>query len=205
MLELFKLIDQDPDEQMKMAVVAPYIDLGVTQPPGHGIAFQYVAADRAGKIVGAVSASTPLEWTTSFAHDVNAALRSTLIEIVWLAVAPDVRNRGIGRRLLKAAEQQAVRERCHLAEISYKRDDEARLSPYYQAAGYTELEPREPLQILHERNVLTLPYHHSLRVAIKPLRPETTITNLAPAGPRVVNGLINIPSQPSSPRPASTN
>ena len=197
MLELFKLIDQDPDEQMKMSVVAPYIDHRLTQPLGHGIAFQYVAADRAGQIVGAVSAHTPLEWTTSFGQDVNAALRSTLIEIVWLAVAPDARNRGIGRRLLEAAEQQAARQHCHLAEISYKRDDEARLSPYYRAAGYTELDPREPLQILHERNVLTLPYHHNLRVAIKPLRPDVTIVNLAPGGPRVVSGLINLPSQPA--------
>lgn len=208
MLGLYELIDLSPAERAVTRTVVAAIDEGHTRPPELGADLHLVATDRAGQVLGAVSASAPLEWTRFDNQALNAALRLSLIEVTRLAVAHDARGRSIGRRLLEAAEQAAARRGYGLAEVTYSRSTEASLGRFYRAAGYTELDPGEWLRVLYGTTVVTLPYDDGSRIAIKPLRHGVAITSPPdgplPQLPRLVRGLIDVTHGASERTPAAT-
>lgn len=191
-LHLLQLIEQDDAGQAAIISNTSLIDRGYTPPTAYGVVLNLVAENQAGRIVGALAAAPPVDWTETIegidAH-VRQQLRSSLIEITGIATAPAARGHRLGHRLLAKAETTAAKAGCRLSVVTYQ-EHLKHLGPYYAGAGYTALADREPLVIRHGNALMACP-HHDVRVAIKPLVRDVTITAAPPGLPAGIRRLVD--------------
>lgn len=200
-LHLLQLIEQDDAGQAAIIANTNLIDRGYTPPAEYGVTLNMVAEDQAGCIVGALAAAPPVDWTETIEGidaQVRQQLRSALIEITGLAVAPAARGHRLGQQLLAKAETAAAKSGCRLAVVTYQQHLK-HLGPYYESTGYTALADREPLVIRRGNALMACP-HHDVRVAIKPLARDVTISAAPPGLPAGIRRLVDrILPEPAGP------
>jgi GNAT superfamily N-acetyltransferase len=86
-------------------------------PPSDYVALTLAARDGAGRLVGGLAGGTSYGWL--------------LVKILWVAEA--ARGRGLGARLMAAAEQAAQARRCHGAWLD---TSSRRAEAFYCRLGY---------------------------------------------------------------------
>ncbi|MGW6744881.1 GNAT family N-acetyltransferase [Streptomyces sp. NPDC055025] len=115
--------------------------------PACGVRASWVAEQRRGEVVGVVTAAPPLRWIGSF-ETLSAEHRSgvahQIVEAEALSIAPHVRGRRQGHRLIEMAA-------AHYAGLGYRlmlgTTTVLSLAPYYRQAGFTVLEPGEMISV----------------------------------------------------------
>lgn len=101
------------------------IDASLRDPDGSG--YEVLVAEAEGKIVGYVCfGPTPLTEAT--------------YDLYWIAVAPDFRGQGVGRRLHEAMLQKIREMRGRLIRIeTSSKDSYEKTVRFYKALGYKEV------------------------------------------------------------------
>ena len=114
------------------------MDLAVTEQPPEGfeqalsVVLTEFNAGRGGGWTG-LSIALPGPGDGAFSGGILARTGHGHLHVRYLAVAKPVRGQGLGRRLMRAAEEEAVRRGCHAAWL-HTLSFQAR--PFYERLGY---------------------------------------------------------------------
>ncbi|MFJ6437862.1 GNAT family N-acetyltransferase [Streptomyces sp. NPDC091416] len=158
------------------------------EPPlSHQLHLCPIAEDRQGKAVGALMAGPP-DWLVAhpglqhFPLMLDLLHRITMIHGV--AVAPGHRRRGVGRALIRRAEQRYRELGWTLSMLVHAPS----LAPFYERLGYTS----------HPALLMNLPSPHPLigqdfrdvLTALKPLTDGVRLADVAFAPTPVISGIL---------------
>ncbi|AJC62077.1 GNAT family N-acetyltransferase [Streptomyces sp. 769] len=115
--------------------------------PVCGVRAAWVAERRRGEVVGVLTAAPPLRWIGSIktlSPEHRSYVAHHIVEVEALSVAPELRGRRVGHRLIETAA-------AHYARLGYRlmlgTTTTQPLAPYYRQAGSTVLEPGEGIAV----------------------------------------------------------
>lgn len=177
----------DPDHPSPFHAARLTLSLPPEPPLSHQLDLCLIAEDQRGKAVGALVAGPP-EWLVAHPGLQNSALLLDLVHRITMihgvAVAPRYRGRGIGRALIRQAEQRYRALGWGLSMLIHAPS----LATYYERLGY----------VAHPALLMNLPSPHPLigqdfldmLTALKPLSPDVRLADVAFAPAPVISGVL---------------
>lgn len=132
----------DPAHPDNFAGVVDLVRQGGGSHPGWSPAYTMVAADRGGRLLGAIMAGPLVKWLLGLVKqhrltfEQAGELSPTLMAIAAIGVDPHARRRGVGTKLMSAMEDHLRDRGCYGVLLDYEPIVPG-LADFYSALGYS--------------------------------------------------------------------
>lgn len=180
------LADVNPDDREAFEGARPGLEMPHSGPLSHFRALVVVAADGAGRPVGALLAGAPL-WLLEHETNIDDGLLEALIArvgiITAVAVDPERRGGGVGAALVRHAVRRFTRAGYGLLTLNSL----PALEGYYQRLGFTIMD--DLIVNLGDGRMLGQRWGDT-RVAARALDRHTAFADVPGLGSPVVSGLL---------------